>query len=1183
MKWNKYKLVKNSKLFDEDYYLSTYDDVKKAGIDPIKHYLKYGWKEGRNPSDKFGTNSYLETYEDVKNAKMNPLVHFIKFGVKEGREAQNNGQVVSHSKRTTEKFKIALRLLKNKPILVKKVFIEIKTNGIKKTFNKIENKLKFQQYEQELLKNDISRMTSIKDMSKFTGQIQDNDKSVVFTVPCLSYGGGELYMLNLAKAIHMIEPSVKIFVIIPEFVGECRTDIQQSYNFIKFISIRDLVTTDDTLSSCILLKDLLLYIKPFIFHNINSSIAWKLVINESNELRFYINKLYACIFCEQYNKMGELEGFAKDYLESGIDNLDMLISDNTKFKDFASKTFLISKDNLEKFKVLYNPIKLDRSNIVDACRLKYFDLEHKLDFKKLLWIGRLDEQKNIKLVFEIALAKPEIEIHIFGSKLIDNTEFGVIPQNIIFKGLTFDIPNTIFSDDYSAFILTSKYEGLPNILIECGYLGIPIIVSNVGGVSDLINSNTGYLLSEHPKVDEYINAFQKIQSEPEIRIKKSQELIRLIEERHTLNYLVNEIKDLGYLSYENAHLQKLVSIIIPCYNQYEFLISCLESCYASYSGPIEILVIDDCSTDTKKNQFQFIINQIYPDVKFINNKTNIGLAATRNIGLQNATGEYIQFLDSDDILLPNKISNQLKFLNNFKNSENLIILSDYVFSNHDMSKISYESTIKQFEITLGNFLMHWERGFSIPIHTGLFPSSIVNYPFNEKLPAKEDWFFWINLLVNNYKFEFLDLKSLVYRMNGQSMTKSKFLMSGQAWINVSYFILEYLADKISRETKIDFLNGIVDHYKNWYLPNSINEITLKDDNINHIEIKTSTNEVTRDIVEIKIINISIKPMIDLTVLIPIFNHYDYLVECINSVLNQTVLPSEILLLNDNSSDIRVKILLKEYEETYKSIIKFIDFDKNIGISKIQNYGINIAKSKYIAFLDCDDYLELNAFENISEYINKDIDYIFTDNYHVYTDSKKRTLYGGYNNIFFSYQNNIKNDLLNGMVANHLKIIKVESLKACNLFDESVSGVQDWDLALKFCQKDFSFYYLSLPLYNHRIHKNSVTNSMRIIQFKLTNLVRRKNVVHRYPHLLDNSSNVVYIDHRCDLSKIHNYLEEKSKLVFILDENSTSDDYWFINEFNGFFDYVELNSVQYTYISGFLWDSKILKQQACNLK
>ena len=57
---NEYKIIKDSGLFDEEFYLKTYSDVRTLDIDPIKHYIKHGWKEGRNPSENFDTNIYIE-------------------------------------------------------------------------------------------------------------------------------------------------------------------------------------------------------------------------------------------------------------------------------------------------------------------------------------------------------------------------------------------------------------------------------------------------------------------------------------------------------------------------------------------------------------------------------------------------------------------------------------------------------------------------------------------------------------------------------------------------------------------------------------------------------------------------------------------------------------------------------------------------------------------------------------------------------------------------------------------------------------------------------------------------------------------------------------------------------------------------------------------------------------------
>lgn len=74
---NEYKIIKKSGLFDKHFYLRAYADVRKADIDPIKHYIKYGWKEGRNPSQNFDTNAYLEQNPSIVEQGICPLTHLI--------------------------------------------------------------------------------------------------------------------------------------------------------------------------------------------------------------------------------------------------------------------------------------------------------------------------------------------------------------------------------------------------------------------------------------------------------------------------------------------------------------------------------------------------------------------------------------------------------------------------------------------------------------------------------------------------------------------------------------------------------------------------------------------------------------------------------------------------------------------------------------------------------------------------------------------------------------------------------------------------------------------------------------------------------------------------------------------------------------------------------------------------
>ena len=76
--WIEYQFIRRSGLFDPVFYLLYSPDVRRADIDPLMHYIKHGWKEGRDPSRSFSTSFYLDKYPDVRSAKINPLLPEIK-------------------------------------------------------------------------------------------------------------------------------------------------------------------------------------------------------------------------------------------------------------------------------------------------------------------------------------------------------------------------------------------------------------------------------------------------------------------------------------------------------------------------------------------------------------------------------------------------------------------------------------------------------------------------------------------------------------------------------------------------------------------------------------------------------------------------------------------------------------------------------------------------------------------------------------------------------------------------------------------------------------------------------------------------------------------------------------------------------------------------------------------------
>jgi glycosyltransferase involved in cell wall biosynthesis len=101
----------------------------------------------------------------------------------------------------------------------------------------------------------------------------------------------------------------------------------------------------------------------------------------------------------------------------------------------------------------------------------------------------------------------------------------------------------------------------------------------------------------------------------------------------------------------------LVSIIIPTYNRAEYLDRAVQSALSQTYNNIEVIVVDDASTD---NTAQVVRSFESEKLRYIRNEENIGAPRTRNRGLQEANGEFVNFLDDDDELLPTKIHKQIQ-------------------------------------------------------------------------------------------------------------------------------------------------------------------------------------------------------------------------------------------------------------------------------------------------------------------------------------------------------------------------------------------------------------------------------------------------------------------------------------------------------------------------------------------
>ena len=114
-----------------------------------------------------------------------------------------------------------------------------------------------------------------------------------------------------------------------------------------------------------------------------------------------------------------------------------------------------------------------------------------------------------------------------------------------------------------------------------------------------------------------------------------------------------------------------------------------------------------------------------------------------------------------------------------------------------------------------------------------------------------------------------------------------------------------------------------------------------------------------------------------SVIVPIYNVEKYLEKCINSLLSQTLEDIQIILVNDGSKDNSGNIA-KEYEKNNKDRVIYVE-KENGGLSDARNYGLKYATGDFIAFLDSDDYIEKNAYEEMyNKAIEENSDYVECD-------------------------------------------------------------------------------------------------------------------------------------------------------------------------------------------------------------
>ena len=238
--------------------------------------------------------------------------------------------------------------------------------------------------------------------------------------------------------------------------------------------------------------------------------------------------------------------------------------------------------------------------------------------------------------------------------------------------------------------------------------------------------------------------------------------------------------------------------------------------------------------------------------------------------------------------------------------------------------------------------------------------------------------------------------------------------------------------------------------------------------------------------EVNILNtspLSYLPLI--SIVIPVYNvKENELVECIESVVNQTYDNWELCMVDDASTWDCVSKVLKKYENNPKIHIKYRT--ENGHISKTTNDAIAMANGEYIAFMDCDDVLAPNAIYEMTKMVNADssLDFIYSDEDKLSEDGKIRR------NPFFKPDWS-PDTFMSLMYTCHFSMYRKKIVDAIGGLNVGVEGAQDYDFTLRFTEQTNRIGHIAKILYHWRERPQSIASDPEAKPYALEAIKRLK--------------------------------------------------------------------------------------------
>lgn len=533
---------------------------------------------------------------------------------------------------------------------------------------------------------------------------------------------------------------------------------------------------------------------------------------------------------------------------------------------------------------------------------------------------------------------------------------------------------------------------------------------------------------------------------------------------------------------QHRNKQPLVSVIVPTYNRPEGLRQALESIAGQTYQNIEALVVNDAGEDVSA-----VIDDFKSRLKinYLVHKQNKDLAGARNTGLKNAAGEYIAYLDDDDIFFPNHIEEAVRILTK---SEYKVVYSDAFRFHQEKEDSVYVTKHMDIPYSVEFDADRILKGNIAPVLTYVHAKSCVDKAgyFDETLHTHEDWDFFIRLS-RHYPFY-----------------HNKKLTCAFSW--------RYDTSKMTGSRREDFVRTTEIIYKK-YAQYVQNKPHISDFQQRHLaNLKAAVKAQSKQGGKLKK-NVN-GPLV--SIVIPLFNQLEYTQKCLAALFRNTIYAPYQVILVDNGSTDGTAEFVKELASAHR-IIKSVHNTQNLGFAKACNQGAQTADGEYIVFLNNDTEVQPYWLVQLLQTVYNDRRVGAVGPKLVYPDGKVQ-------HAGVLITDDRKNGLplspwhiYNGQPADAPKVnqpyryqaltaacvlIPSKDFKAVGGFDEQyLNGYEDVDLCFKLGQNNKLLVYQPRSLVVHHESKSgpqrfaSMEQNRRTLYRKWLKIIQPDNIVH----------------------------------------------------------------------------------------